>query len=330
MERKYKAEVDVAVLMLFFNRPEHFSQVFEQVREARPSKLFLYQDGPREGRNDMEGILACRKIAENIDWKCEVHQHYCEKNQGCDPSGYLSRKWVFETVDKVIILEDDTVPSQSFFPFCKELLDKYENDDRITMISGMNYDDVTEYCPYDYFFTSDAAIWGWATWKRVFDKWDAKYSYVGKQYEERLISNNIKNKNLRRNIYSTVIEHKKEDIAYFESILIMSMLLSNGLAIVPKKNMIHNVGMEANSTHFNGTVKSLPKAWQEMYTMPTHEIDFPLKHPLYVMEDYDYNLRINKRQARNMPLRRRYYQVITLLKRIRHGEFSAVLRSFKK
>ena len=44
--------VDVPVLILFFNRPQQLSQVFEQVRNARPSKLFLYQDGPR-GEHDL-------------------------------------------------------------------------------------------------------------------------------------------------------------------------------------------------------------------------------------------------------------------------------------
>ena len=52
--------VDVPVLILFFNRPQQLSQVFEQVRKARPSKLFLYQDGPR-GERDLPGIKACRE-----------------------------------------------------------------------------------------------------------------------------------------------------------------------------------------------------------------------------------------------------------------------------
>ena len=117
---KYPYKTDVAVLLLFFTRSDTFQQVFDAVREARPSKLFLYQDGPRSER-DMAGIEACRQIAsdENIDWECEVHRQYMEKNQGCDPSGFLSHRWAFSLADKCIVLEDDVVPSQSFFPFCK-------------------------------------------------------------------------------------------------------------------------------------------------------------------------------------------------------------------
>ena len=91
--------VDVPVLILFFNRPQQLSQVFEQVRNARPSKLFLYQDGPRS-EHDLPGIKACREVTDQIDWDCEVHRMYQEKNYGCDPSEYISQKWAFSMVEK--------------------------------------------------------------------------------------------------------------------------------------------------------------------------------------------------------------------------------------
>ena len=88
---KHPAKTDIAVLLLFFTRSDTFAQVFEAVRQARPSKLFLYQDGPR-GEQDMAGIMACREIVSDahIDWECEVHRQYLEHNQGCDPSGFRS------------------------------------------------------------------------------------------------------------------------------------------------------------------------------------------------------------------------------------------------
>ena len=146
-----KWKIDVAVLCIFFARPEQFEKSFEQVRKARPRVLLLWQDGPREGRaDDVENIRKCREIAENIDWECEVHRNYHDKNMGCDPSTFYSHKWAFSIVDKCIILEDDLVASQSFFTFCKELLDKYENDERVDRICGTNllghYD-----IPFDYF-----------------------------------------------------------------------------------------------------------------------------------------------------------------------------------
>lgn len=165
------ALVDVPVLILFFNRPQQLSQVFEQVKKARPSRLFLYQDGARN-EHDLPGIKACREIVSQIDWECEVERFYQEKNFGCDPSEYISQKWAFSKVDKCIVLEDDDVPSVSFFRFCKEMLDKYEHDTRISMIAGFNPEEISKDIPYDYFFATTFSIWGWASWKRVVDQWD--------------------------------------------------------------------------------------------------------------------------------------------------------------
>ena len=55
-----KAKLETAVLLLFFNRPKQFFQVFEQVAIARPEKLFLYQDGARESKDDAKGMDECR------------------------------------------------------------------------------------------------------------------------------------------------------------------------------------------------------------------------------------------------------------------------------
>ena len=127
--------IDISVLLIFFTRHKQFKQVFEQVKKARPSELFLYQDGPRlDHPDDMENIKKCREIANDIDWKCKIHRFYQTKNIGVDPSGYIADTWAFSQTNKCIVLEDDVVPSVSFFSFCKIMLDKYENDERIMLI----------------------------------------------------------------------------------------------------------------------------------------------------------------------------------------------------
>ena len=301
---KYKSEVDVGVLCLFFNRPEYFRQVFEQVRKARPSKLFLYQDGPRDGRNDMPGILECRKIAENIDWDCDIHRNYLEKNQGCDPSEYLAQKWAFTFVDKCIILEDDDVPSVSFFRFCKEMLDKYEYDDRVAIISGMNYEEVSKYCPYDYFFSEDMAIWGWATWKRVVDNWEGDYGFMKDQYHMSLMAKYIKEAKLR-NLIPMMKWHSKSGKEFYESILLAYMYLHHSLSIVPSKNLINNIGL-TGGTHINTGLNGIPKGERPLYTMKRFELSFPLKHPKYIIDNLYYKDATDNLLARCQPIKAWY------------------------
>ena len=86
--------VDVPVLILFFNRPQQLSQVFEQVRNARPSKLFLYQDGPR-GEHDLPGIKACREVTDQIDWDCKSPSHVSGEELWLRPIGIHLTKMGF-------------------------------------------------------------------------------------------------------------------------------------------------------------------------------------------------------------------------------------------
>jgi len=173
--------IDVSVLLIFFVRDDTFKKVFESVKKARPRRLLLWQDGPRQGREDDKiGIQKCREIAEDIDWDCQVYRHYNEQNLGCDPSTFYADKWAFSIVDKCIVLEDDQVPSQSYFHFCKELLDKYENDTRISHICGHNTLNEADWCDSDYLFAY-TGTGAWASWKRVADNWDEQYSFLDNQ-----------------------------------------------------------------------------------------------------------------------------------------------------
>lgn len=288
MKQPYKT--DVAVLLLFFNRPETFRQVFAAVREARPSRLFLYQDGAREGNEkDKAGVEACREIAsdDNIDWDCDVHRMYQDRNYGCDPSEYISQKWAFSVVEKCIVLEDDDVPSQTFFPFCKDLLDRYENDPRVWMISGFNTDEVTQGVPYDYFFTSAFSIWGWASWRRVVDTWDGDYGFMRDDFNRRQLEAVVRERGYRHDFMKMCRDHAAAGKPFYESIFWASMLMNSGLAVMPTRNMVNNVGASADSTHFSA-LKTMPSRLRRIFTMKRYDVGFPLRHPRYVMEYMPY------------------------------------------
>lgn len=285
---KHKSEVDVAVLLLFFTRTRVTTFTFEQIRKARPARLYLYQDGPRPGRqDDIVNIKQCRDTVESmIDWDCEVHRLYQEKNYGCDPSEYVSQKWMFETETKGIIIEDDDVMSVSFFRFCKELLDKYEDDTRINMICGRNQLGTYDAGGADYIFCRGGGIWGWATWKRTIDTWDTQYRFLDDKYSMRI---------LRRKYgksFDTFVEtckwHKKTGKEYYESIRNANQYVNNQLNIVPVKNMTCNIGVDIESTHSSANPYRVCRAKRSSFFSETFEIQFPLNHPQNVIEDCIY------------------------------------------
>jgi hypothetical protein len=325
---KFPWEIDVAVLLIFFNRPEQFGKVFEQVKKARPSKLFLYQDGARENNNkDLENIIKCRKIIEDIDWECEVYKMFQEKNYGCDPSEYIAQKWAFSIVDECIVLEDDDVPSQSFFPFCKELLEKYRNDERINMICGMNNTGISEHTPYSYLFSVSGSICGWASWKRVIDTWDEKYSFLNDEFALMQLKEAYKDKIDIPNFIKNCIKHKESGKAHYESILGSSALLNSRLNIVSTKNMISNIGVTENATHSVSDLKMLPKGIRRIFNMKTYEIEFPLKHPPYIVEDVKFRKRLYRIMAKGHPLIKKYRKIESILLRIKYGDFQGLRQS---
>ena len=297
---------DVGVVLIFFNRPKPLEIVFSALREAKVNKLFLIQDGARlDNDNDAANIKLCRDIVSQIDWECEVHRNFSDTNLSCDHRVFTGISWAFEYVDKLIILEDDCLPSQSFFPFCKELLNRYENDNRIHMISGMNYFDKFKDSPDSYFFSNTAAGWGWATWKRTWETATEQkdFDFLKENYIKKMVSDNIKYVHLKlpfiQNFTDTVIKYREKNIKNnkvnsWEYAMGIAQILNSSLIITPTENLVSNIGLTEDSTHTVNQLNKLNKQTQKLFFKKTFEIDFPLKHPKYIIRNFDYEKRHRK------------------------------------
>lgn len=291
---------DLGVAIIFFNRPEPLKKVFEAIKLNKPKKLFLIQDGAREGNlKDLSKVLLCREIVENVDWECEVYKNYSDINLSCDNRVFTGISWAFEYVDKLVIFEDDCVPSQSFIPFCADLLEKYQDDPRVHMISGMNY--VDEFLGTDdsYFFSGTASGWGWATWKRfwIIVEEQKNFDFLLDEKLKKSVSSFIKEKSLKVNGISNFIENAKivreqnlnnKKVNSWENAVGAGMFLSSSLIITPQKNLVSNIGLTNESTHAVNSIKKLSKATQKLFFKKTFEIDFPLRHPKYVVRNLEY------------------------------------------
>ncbi|MBR1467654.1 MAG: hemolysin activation protein [Bacteroidaceae bacterium] len=317
---KHASKIDVPVLITFFCRPDTLQKVFDSVREARPSTLLLWQDGPRANRaDDMKNVQRCRDIVENIDWECKVYKNYHDVNMGCDPSTYLAQKWAFEIVDKCIIMEDDRVPVPSFYKYCKELLDKYENDERISHICGTNLLDNYEDCPYDYFFSPSGST-TWASWRRVAKDWDETYSFLHDEYSLACLKKII-GKDLFEVLIANAKRHSATGFQWWESILGMSAMLHNRIVIIPKRNMVVDLGLTDDSTHATSKHYLLPKIQRDMFYMKAYEVGFPLNHPKHVLPDYNYLERIKRIWYVGHPFLKYYGKFEFMLRCAIYGEW---------
>ena len=241
-----------AILFLVFNRLDTTKRVFEAIQKAKPPRLYIAGDGPREtqaGENETVQIVR-DYVINNINWQCDVKTLFREKNLGCKYSVSGAINWFFENEDMGIILEDDCLPSQSFFWFCEELLSRYKENDQIAMITGTNYlTEITSLFSGDYFYSNYFAIWGWASWKRAWKGYDVDL----KNYKQLKIKD-LKNKAANYLIYlhykftfDLINEQKIDtwDIQWF-----FHSLMNSRLCIAPSKNLISNIG--TSGTHTSG------------------------------------------------------------------------------
>lgn len=317
-----KKQNDIAVMILFFTRPDTLKKVFERVREAQPSKLYLFQDGPRDAQ-DLVKIQQCRRIVENIDWDCDVKRMYSEQNLGCDKSQFAAFQWAFQYTESLLFLEDDCVPALSFFSFCEELLEKYKDDERIHMICGMNHvGDMSDVVEEDYFFAKTPTIWGWATWKRAWKNWDTSFAYLDDSRVIKQIYDNIEPKywaefqiQRARKTHSYYCEHGK--VQSFELLNAMAMYLHSAYAIIPTKNMISNVGISEGSVHNVSDMKHVPVGMRRLFNMKTYELESDaIKHPQYVLEDKAYRKKLFAIMGRSNKLKQLLWKIESKLRRM--------------
>ena len=272
------------VAFIIFNRPDVTFRVFERIRRAKPTQLFIIADGsrPDKGEVEAEKCEQCRSIIDKVDWDCEVHVNFAEKNMGCKNRVYSGISWVFENVDEAIILEDDCLPSLSFFRFCQELLEKYRNDTRIMTIAGSNHNYAEEF-DESYNFVSRIYCWGWATWKRSWDLMDVDMTLWAEcrkgDYLRKILSH--KEYVELTNEFQLTYEGKIDTWDYQ---FLFSVYINHGLCIIPKINLVWNIGFGLDATH---TANPLDK--NAFYL--DEEIEFPLIHPRIMLprENLDEN-----------------------------------------
>jgi hypothetical protein len=283
---------DVPVLLVTFNRPANAQKVFDAIRKIRPSKFYMFSDAPGVGNeSDAVNVLECRKIIEQIDWDCEVKTKFETVNLGCGPGPMSAITWMFQHEEKGIILEDDCLPHESFFDYCKFMLDKYEHEPRIMHIAGTRWNEEYKVDNCDHFYSTIGHIWGWATWKRAWQQYDYEMKSWDKRKGRKLIKSRLHDRLL--------VEYWVDSFEYtyrnnprlrhaWDYQWQYVLFKNNGLSIVPNVNLVSNIGVQGvhssdtdkDKTSFNrGTSKWLNKLQDHKLISPRHDFDlYHIRH----------------------------------------------------
>ena len=277
---KITNQLNTPVLLLIFNRPNTTIKVFEKIVQAKPSKLYIAGDGPREGlAGEIEKVKKAREIINKINWPCEIKTLFSEKNLGCKKGVSTAITWFFEQEERGIILEDDCVPHLDFFYYCENLLDYYSEDHRISVITGDNFQNGKLRGDASYYFSKYNHCWGWASWRRAWDYYQGDINFWQEWSNSKAWFDHVPDKVERKywqKIFNLVYKKKIDSWAYP---WLASIWYKNGLTVTPNVNLVSNIGFGLDATHtLNENDKNS--------NMKTTSLKI-LKHPKVVKKDLE-------------------------------------------
>jgi hypothetical protein len=261
------------IVFIVFNRPELTRRVFNRIAQVRPTRLLIVADGARTDRlGEAEICQSVRTIAQAVDWPCEVQTNFASSNMGCRNRLVSGLTWAFEQAEQAIILEDDVLPDVSFFRFCEEMLDHFSDDDRISMITGCNFVQDSTKMEDSYFYSRLTHVWGWATWRRSWIRYDEHLA----QWPA------IKASGLLQSFFEQPAQYQFWARIFDQMYLgtgpdtwdyqwVYTNLINHALSIVPRVNLIENIGFGPAATH--------TKRVEDAPALAVGSLTFPLRHP---------------------------------------------------
>ena len=264
------------ILLITFNRPDHVRQVLTEISKQQPAQLYVCQDGAREGNAlDQERVQQVRDVInELVNWSCELHTFYQEKNLGCGAGPAVGITWFFENVEMGIIMEDDCLPHPDFFAYCEDMLTRYKDDKHVQFINATLYHDRWK-CDASYGFSRYMVTGAWAAWRETWLGFDLDmHDWNAWQFRKQV--KRLTNSTTEANWWYWKLKGIQADTSkksYWDYQMQVHLFKNEAITIHPQKNLISNIGFDAEATH---THSNDGRGDREVYGV------LPLVHPTIV------------------------------------------------
>lgn len=238
---------NIPVVLIIYKRSSTLELIIEELRKVNASNIYVIADGPRND-NEIADVKQTRNVINTIDWKCNIYKEYSEKNLGLYTRVISGLDYVFSIEDQAIILEDDCIPNSSFFFFMSQMLNRFKENNNVSLISGTNMG-LKFNIEHDYDFCSYALIWGWATWKSGWVEYRKLQPLTITTNDFNAMKQTLKNKiaifhwnNLFTKIQNGVHSSWAHEMTFH-------LLTQKKLCVVPRYNFISNQGVDHHATH---------------------------------------------------------------------------------
>ncbi len=280
------------ILLIIFNRPDKVKKLIEVLSLVKPRKIYIAADGPRDNRL-LDKVLCerTRELIKEINWQCDIKTNFQINNLGCKIHVSRAITWFFDNIESGIILEDDCIPTLPFFEYCEYYLRKYNNHHDIMHINGTTFltkVDISHKEALSH-LSRYAHVWGWATWKRAWNKYDI---YM-KDLDEWVVTNNLihicgRKKYVR--FWINLFKHiRDKGIDTWDAQWQYTIFKNNGFVVMPHLNLIENIGFDIDATHTKKKMTTLmpvnsedirEKNWSSCEI--DNEADFKLMDKVYI------------------------------------------------
>jgi hypothetical protein len=276
-------KLETAVLLITYKRIDTTKSVFEAIKLAKPPRLYIASNIGFDDRSNQDVFKVRSFLESSVDWNCEVYKLYRSRHLSAKDSISSAIDWFFDNEKMGIILEDDCLPSQSFFLFCENLLNKYKDDLRIWHIGGTStLNDEILLNNESYYFSNFNHIWGWASWANRWKMYDRDLLLFNEFVNLRYIENITKNKLLQNFWISNFNNVHNKKIDTWDYQWYYTTWINRGLSIIPTANLVSNLGFSADATHTSD-------AGHRLSNMERKEIDLKLVHPKIMMPNTIYD-----------------------------------------
>lgn len=268
------------ILFIFFNRKDIALQTFQRIKAAKPTTLYISQDGARTAKGETEANIVKETrdaIMSMIDWECDVHTRFMTENIGCAQGVKTAIDWMLETEEYGMILEDDCVVSDSFFPYMEDILKRYRNDQRIGMVAGTN--PISGFRSNTSFhFSRFKSCWGWGTWARAWKNMNMDMTW--RKHDLQTVINNSGFNGRNNSKWKFQLRCIDNDyVSAWDWQWYFSLAAQNQLCVYPAVNLVSNIGNDKEATHTSfGNI-----------TLKSGNLTFPLTAPTIVAPNYQFD-----------------------------------------
>jgi hypothetical protein len=235
--------VDAGLAFFVFKRPKHTKRVLESIRNNNFKKIYIFQDGPRDER-DQTGWDEVNALIRSVSF-AETELHVSQSNLGCRASLFKGIDYVLERHEAIIVVEDDILLGDSFSGYMYSCLEKYKDDKNVYNVAACNIPlRVPDGYGYDVFFSYRFSCWGWGTWR---DRWETvrrDYNLIADIYTDR-----EKKKILDMSgtdliqMYLLQMEGK---INTWDIFVALSQINRMAVSVIPVKYLASNIGLDGD------------------------------------------------------------------------------------